>query len=238
MANATNTGKGIVGKPVPRPERTAMTQSFVPEIIKGLGSTMRHFFKNTKEVALGQRNDPVLEQYDDGVTTISYPEQKRPYPERFRGVHRLTIRDDGSPRCVACLCCSTACPAQCIHIEAGEYPEGDKRRGYERFPEVFVIDELRCIVCGLCVEACPKDAIRMDTYVHTPAEYQRQDFVYDIPRLLKGPAVTHPTDPWFKRGNSEAPDHQHKEAHTRIGDGGHALAAAPKLVEVVKFEKK
>ncbi len=66
---------------------------------------------------------------------------------------------------MACLCCSTACPAQCIFIEAGEYPEGDKRRGYERYPVKFVIDELRCIFCGYCVEACPCDAIRMDTRI-------------------------------------------------------------------------
>ena len=99
-----------------------------------MGVTMKHFFKNTKEMAFGQRNDPVLEGFDEGVTTISYPEQKRPYPERFRALHRLTLREDGAPRCVACLCCSTACPAQCIHIKAGEYVEGDARRGLRALP--------------------------------------------------------------------------------------------------------
>jgi NADH-quinone oxidoreductase subunit I len=43
--------------------------------------------------------------------------------------------------------------------------------------------------------------------------------VYDIDRLLKGPPVSHPSDPWYKRGSSEEPDHVHKEAHTRIGEG-------------------
>ena len=96
----------------------------------------------------GQRPDPVLERYDEGITTISYPEQKRPYPERFRGIHRLTQREDESTLRRVPLCCSTACPAQCIHIEPGEYPEGDKRRGHRRYPVKFVIDELRCIFCG------------------------------------------------------------------------------------------
>ena len=50
-------------------------------------------------------------------------------------------------------------------------------------------------------------------------EYNRQGFVYDIPRLLKGPAVIHPSDPWYKREGSEEPHHVHKEAHTRIGEG-------------------
>jgi NADH-quinone oxidoreductase subunit I len=68
------------------------------------------------------------------------------------------------------------------------------------------------------VEACPKDAIRMDTQKHTPSEYTRKDFVWDIPRLLNGPPVSHPSDPWMKRGDSHAPEHVHKEAHTRIAE--------------------
>jgi NADH-quinone oxidoreductase subunit I len=177
-------GSGIIGKPIKRPQRTTTTESYLPSIISGIGVTMRHFFKNTKELAFDQRNDPVLEAFEDGVTTISYPEQKRPYAERFRGVHRLTLREDGAPRCVACLCCSTACPAQCIHIESGEYAEGDKRRGYEKYPVKFVIDELRCIFCGYCVEACPCDAIRMDTGQHAVPYDSREQFIYEKDTLM------------------------------------------------------
>lgn len=168
-------------------EKTPTVQSYLPEIFKGLGVSMSHFFRNTRDMLTGERPDPVTERLDEGITTIQYPEQKRPYPQRFRGVHRLTTRDDGSPRCVACLCCSTACPAQCIFIEAGEYPEGDKRRGYERFPVRFVIDELRCIFCGYCVEACPCDAIRMDTGVHVPASWSREHFIFDKETLMAIP---------------------------------------------------
>jgi NADH-quinone oxidoreductase subunit I len=171
--------------PVTYVERSLGVQSYVPEVVRGVAVSMKHFFSNTKEMLRGQRPDPTLERYDDGISTISYPEQKRPYPERFRGLHRLTVRDDGSPRCVACLCCSTACPAQCIVIEAGEYPEGDKRRGYERYPVKFVIDELRCIFCGYCVEACPCDAIRMDTGLHPTPYDSRDQFIYSKDLLLK-----------------------------------------------------
>ena len=176
--------KAVVGKVVARPNRDASVQSFVPEIAKGLVITAKHFFENTKQMALGQRPDPVLESINEGINCISYPEQRKPYAERFRGVHRLTQRQDGSPRCVACLCCSTACPAQCIHIEAAEYPEGDARRGYERFPAKFVIDELRCVFCGFCVEACPCDAIRMDTGMHAVPYDSREQFIYDKDMLL------------------------------------------------------
>ena len=52
--------------------------------------------------------------------------------------------------------CSTACPAECITIEAGE-----DERTREKFPVRYDIDLLRCIFCGYCVDACPEDAIYM-----------------------------------------------------------------------------
>jgi NADH-quinone oxidoreductase subunit I len=139
---------------------------------------------NMRDVLTGTRPNAPEESVADGINTVQYPDQKKTYPERFRGVHRLTHRADGSPRCVACLCCSTACPAQCIYIEAGEYPEGHPKRGYERFPVKFVIDELRCIFCGYCVEACPCDAIRMDTGLHATAYDSRDQFIYGKTMLM------------------------------------------------------
>src|SRR6478672_2045038 len=109
-------------KVLSKPKRTLGDQVYVPAIAQGLKLTMSRFFKNT----LG---DPAKSE----IATVKYPEETREYPERFRGIHRLTQRTDGSPRCVACLCCSTACPAQCIHIEPAEYEPGDARYGYERF---------------------------------------------------------------------------------------------------------
>ena len=161
-------------KVIKKPKRTAAEQIFVPEVLKGLGITAKRFFKNT----FSDNNE---------IDTVKYPEEKRDYPERFRGIHRLTHRMDGSPRCVACLCCSTACPAQCIHIEPAEYEEGDARHGYERYPKAFVIDELRCIFCGYCVEACPCDAIRMDTGMHMPPSTERAHFIYDKETLMSIP---------------------------------------------------
>jgi len=81
---------------------------------------------------------------------------KRVYSERFRGRHILTTREDGTTRCVACYMCSTACPAECITIEAGE-----DERTREKFPVRYDIDLLRCVFCGYCVDACPEDAIYM-----------------------------------------------------------------------------
>src|SRR5690349_10709709 len=201
------------------PRTDVRERTYLPELLRGLAITTRHFIRNL--FGTRETQTPFEERTGTNlVSTVSYPEEKTPYPPGYRGLHRLVPRDDGKPRCVACYMCATICPAQCIYIEAGEYETDDptaESRVIEKYPTQFVIDELRCIVCGLCVDACPKDAIRMDTGLHTPSEYNRQGFVWDIPRLLRGPPVSHPSDPWYKRGGSESPHHVHKEAHARIG---------------------
>ncbi|NJK88221.1 MAG: NADH-quinone oxidoreductase subunit I [Myxococcales bacterium] len=142
---------------------------YVPGILEGLGATVRHFFRNVLA--------PPEKKY---IRTIQYPDVKVEYPHRFRGMHRLVPREDGTPRCVACFMCQTACPARCIHIVAGE--TDDER--IEKFPVIFEIDELRCVVCGLCVEACPCDAIRMDTGIHPKPVFQRKDADFGKADLL------------------------------------------------------
>ncbi|QAT86598.1 NADH dehydrogenase I subunit I [Corallococcus coralloides] len=244
------------------PRTDIRERMYIPELLRGLAITTKHFFRNM----FGTRdtNPQVVDRTGTSLmTTVEYPEEKPIYPEGYRGLHRLVPRDDGKPRCVACYMCATICPAQCIYIEAGEYEHAStdsESAVIEKYPTQFVIDELRCIVCGLCVEACPKDAIRMDTYMHTPSEYNRQNFVYDIPKLLKGPPVSHPSDPWNKRDSSSEPHHVHKEAHTRIGEGhadhghghakqlgaghgqakagaGHAVVTQQGPIQVTKFIK-
>ena len=189
---------GKIGvKVLKKPQRSLAEEAYVPEIAKGLGLTIGRFLKNT-----------FAKQENKEIATVRYPDEQRQYPDRFRGIHRLTHREDGSARCVACLCCSTACPAQCIHIEPAEYEAGDPRRGYERFPAVFVIDELRCIFCGYCVEACPCDAIRMDTGMHMPPSTEREHFIYDKDTLMSLPGRdgSHVTDnPRHEPGNPTHP---------------------------------
>ncbi len=89
--------------------------------------------------------------------TLEWPEKPVTYSERFKGKHFLTRREDGQIRCTACFLCATNCPAECIHIEAGQHPENE----IEKFPVRFEIDILRCVFCGYCEEACPVDAIRL-----------------------------------------------------------------------------
>ncbi|PKN54506.1 MAG: NADH-quinone oxidoreductase subunit I [Deltaproteobacteria bacterium HGW-Deltaproteobacteria-14] len=128
---------------------------YIPEVMRGMVVTTRQLVKNV----FGHQD----------IATRQYPEVKKAYPERFRGRHRLTWRDDGSVRCVACMLCSTACPANCIHIVAGD--RGDEK--IEKYPVSFEIDLLVCVYCGMCVEACPCDAIRMDTGTHPMPSFSR-----------------------------------------------------------------
>ncbi len=149
----SNRNPGVRTVEVDRPDPTQAT--FLAATLKGLGVTVRHFFANVST----RRH----------VETMQYPEETEPYPPRHRGLHRLMVRDDGRVRCVACMCCPTACPANCITIIPAETDDPS----VEKYPAVFEIDELRCVVCGLCEEACPCDAIRMDTLIHAlPVEFR------------------------------------------------------------------
>ena len=160
-------------KVVNRPGSLAQ-QAYLPAIAEGLGVTFRHFVKNFIGNVTGMRKKT-------DIVTIEYPEEKKAYPPRNRGLHRLMLREDGQVRCVACMMCPTVCPAHCITIVPEEAPDGR----IEKRPKIFEIDELRCVVCGLCAEACPCDAIRMDTLEHAVPVYKRGDAVLDKEELLE-----------------------------------------------------
>jgi NADH-quinone oxidoreductase subunit I len=95
MATITRVEPGVIK--VERREMTVSERLYLPQVIAGMFVTIKHLFKNLFNMK--------------GLPTISYPEVKRVYSERFRGRHILTTREDGTTRCVACYMCSTACPA-------------------------------------------------------------------------------------------------------------------------------
>ncbi len=171
-----------------RPPLDALERTYLPEIVRGFGTTVRHFF-----TSFGQSKLPVLGAAKT-TRVMQYPEERREHmkvedgglePSNFRAVHRLNRDSDGRPKCVACMMCPTLCPANCIHIEAAESPWDDR----EKYPAKFEIDELRCIFCGMCEEACPVDAIEL-TPKYDFVGHSRQEMIFDKAKLLSVYDVT------------------------------------------------
>ncbi|NLX06530.1 MAG: NADH-quinone oxidoreductase subunit I [Phycisphaerae bacterium] len=146
---------------IEEPKLTTGQRMFFTSILRGLWTTLRHFF--------GRK------------VTVQYPEERRPLRvQNHRAFHRLNLDDQGRLKCVACLMCETICPARCISIEAMESPWPDR----EKYPESFVIDELRCIFCGMCEEACPVAAIEL-TPLFEPVSYTREEMMFDQDKLIE-----------------------------------------------------
>lgn len=154
-------------KTVPRYGKSVKDKLYLPAIYEGMKITFKHLIENVND--------------SNAVDVLEYPEeQPTDITERYRGLHRLTHREDDSVACVACFMCATACPSHCIFIEATEREDGVD----EKMPKRFAIDTLECIFCGYCVEACPCDAIRMDTGIFSLTGNAREDFVLEKEQLL------------------------------------------------------
>lgn len=164
-------------KVVSRPELTFWEKLYIPQILGGLKITTTHLVRN-----LFFHTAHLVGLFKDRAAsaTIQYPEEQRPLMPRYRSRHRLTLREDQTPRCVGCMLCETICPARCITIVAGEHPDPN----VEKYPIRFDIDLGLCVYCGYCVEACPEDAIRMDTGILDLAAYSREEMQLDIHELL------------------------------------------------------
>ncbi len=162
---------------VRRPELTFWEKLYIPQILCGLKITTSHFFRNLF-LHIAHRLGRFI--HLPASVTVQYPEELRPLMSRYRSRHRLTVREDGTPRCVGCMLCETVCPARCITIVPGEHPDPN----VEKYPIRFDIDLGVCVYCGYCVEACPEDAIRMDTGILDLAAYSREAMRLDIHELM------------------------------------------------------
>jgi NADH-quinone oxidoreductase subunit I len=131
---------------------------YLPSIFGGMALTFRHIFRKKD--------------------TLQYPEERRRFGERYRGVPALVKDQDGREKCVACYMCQWVCPPLAISIEAAEYPAGHALHQIEKYPRRFEINMLRCIYCGLCEEACPEEAIFMSKEFELWGE-TRSDLVHD-----------------------------------------------------------
>ena len=147
-------------------EMTFAERIYLPAIVGGMGTTLKHFF--SKKV------------------TIRYPEQKRYLGPVFRGHHILKRDEEGAERCTAYGLCAVACPAEAISMVADERKKGEERLyREEKYASVYEINMLRCIFCGLCEEACPKQAIYLQHDKMVPVFEDRSEVIFGKDKLVE-----------------------------------------------------
>lgn len=161
MQPLTNRSKNVVNK-----KMTWMERIYLPAILAGMWTTLKHFFR--KKVSL------------------NYPDVKRDFAPVYRGWHVLKRDEQGRENCTACGLCAVACPAEAITMEAAERKKGEEQLyREEKYAAVYEINMLRCIFCGLCEEACPKEAIFLTDRI-VPSDYVRQNFIFGKDMLVEG----------------------------------------------------
>ena len=147
-------------------EMTFAERIYLPAIVGGMGTTLKHFF--SKKV------------------TIRYPEEKRYLGPVFRGEHILKRDEEGAERCTACGLCAVACPAEAISMVADERKKGEEHLyREEKYASVYEVNMLRCIFCGLCEEACPKQAIYLQHDKMVQVFDDRSEVIYGKDKLVE-----------------------------------------------------
>ena len=186
------------------------------DIIKGMATTLKNMSKKP--------------------TTVSYPEEERELPPRFRGRHVLHRYENGLERCVGCFLCAGACPADAIYIEADENSEETRVSPGERYAKVFDVNLLRCIFCGYCQAACPTGAITLE-HEYKLAAFYPEDMVYHKEQLLepKGQSTVGSNTVWTDPAPAEAAQPVPQAA--KVFDGSQASAAAVGLGDLRSEEE-
>ncbi|MCB4757704.1 MAG: NADH-quinone oxidoreductase subunit I [Elusimicrobia bacterium] len=123
-------------------------------------------FRNSVDLAKGFL--VTLKYFFLPATTFQYPREKKPIPERFRGV--LAFHPE---ICISCEMCVRVCPSAVISMAW-------KRNDLTKKKDLlwYQIDFGKCNVCRLCEEICPTKI----KSIHHTNEFEmvfdgREDFI-------------------------------------------------------------
>lgn len=111
----------------------------------------------------------ILRNIIKGPSTIKYPFEDSPAPEKLRG----KIKHDPEA-CVACHMCEYVCAGGAIRIQ-----ESEDKQGIE-----FIVWHNSCAFCGLCEYYCPTKAIHLTNDYHT-AHLQAEKYNYTERTLVR-----------------------------------------------------
>ena len=174
---------------VERKPLTFAERTYIPQIVGGLRTTLKHFFRKP--------------------LTLEYPEQRPALPAGYRGVPTLVKDPHGREKCVSCQLCEFVCPPKAIRIPPGEIPADAPTAHVEKAPKAFDIDMLRCIYCGLCQEVCPEEAIWLQNQF-SMSGYTRAEMVNNKEKLYElGGTLPDQHFKWDKKKAAE----EHGNAH-------------------------
>jgi NADH-quinone oxidoreductase subunit I len=108
--------------------------------------------------------------------TVHYPDEKRAYPDRYRGLLVLTYdQATGEENCIGCRLCEFICPPQVIKVEM-------LKAEARNYAKTFTLELYACEFCELCVQVCPTDAIVMTKSFDMPTA-DRREMLLDKDRL-------------------------------------------------------
>ena len=162
----------------------------VSDVIATAADGLRLTLKHLGNASAGKPNQAITSadyfNGADGITTLSYPEER--LPVSALGRYQLDCEIDD---CIVCDKCARICPVDCIDIvpiraaeEFGKTSDGTAKRIYAA---KFDIDMAKCCYCGLCTTVCPTECLTMtNVYDYSVMDLRQDDVSFCYPHACRG----------------------------------------------------
>ena len=180
----------------------AAERTYLPQIVGGMMTTLKHFFGPTE--------------------TLQYPEERPAIPPGYRGVPTLVKDPHGREKCVSCQLCEFVCPPKAIRITPGSVPAGAGRRPRRegaRRPSTSTCSGASTAACAR--RSAPEEAIFLQNQ-YSMSGYSRAEMVNHKDRLYELGGTL--PDKHFKWDEKKAAEAGRRRAATEGPDAMEQLA--------------